>query len=107
MNTIKKHTILRHFLLLGVCAYVSFSIYTKIQSILDSDRTVLTEQIEFEAEENVEEEINFEDQLKVLAAQMEELFVNTDQKYMYYKNIHQYFISSYLEYDTPPPKHSC
>lgn len=107
MNKIKIHTILRYFLLLGVCTYVSFSIYTKIQSTLKVDNTVLVEQIEFDAEENVEEIIDFEDQFKILSMKGVEVFVNADQKYKCYKNIRQFSISSYLEYDTPPPKHSC
>ncbi len=71
------------------------------------DNTVLVEQIEFDVQENVEEQIHFEDQFKILSMQNVKLFVCVDQKYKCYKNIRQFSISSYLEYDTPPPKHSC
>lgn len=88
-------------------AYVAFSLYSKIQSSLDVDTTVLTEQIEFDAEENAEEEIDFEDEVKLQAMQFVELFIVSDQKYKCNKNIDQLSRSSYLEYDTPPPKLSC
>lgn len=108
MNKIKTHTILRYSLLVGMSAYVVFSVYNKIQSSLDIDNnTVLTEQIELDTEENTEEEIDFEDQFKTLTMQFSELFIVTDQKYKCCKNVRQFSISSYLEYDTPPPKLSC
>jgi hypothetical protein len=67
------------------------------------DTTILVEQIEFDAEE----EIDYEDQFKILSMQVVELFVNTDLEYKCYNNIRQFSISSYLEYDTPPPRYSC
>ena len=107
MNKVKTHTILRYSLLVGLLAYMSFSVYNKIQDTIDTNNIVFAEQIEFDAEENAEEEINFEDQLKVLTMHAAELFIHTDKRYKYYKNAHQYSISSYLEYDTPPPKLAC
>jgi hypothetical protein len=90
-----------------MCAYVAFSVYNKIQSSLDIENTILAEQIELDTEENTEEEIDFEDQFKTLTMQSAELFIVTDQKYKCCKNVRQFSISSYLEYDTPPPKLSC
>jgi hypothetical protein len=88
-------------------AYVAFSIYNEIQSSPDIDNTVLVEQIEFDTEENAKEEIDLEDEFKTLTMPSVDSFIVTDQKYKCYKNIHQFSISSYLEYDTPPPKLSC
>ncbi len=65
---------------------------------------MLVEQIEFDAEENLKVEINLEDELEVLTAKSIELLTIRSQESKYYKNIHQFPISSYLEHHTPPPK---
>ncbi|QHI37682.1 hypothetical protein IMCC3317_30630 [Kordia antarctica] len=90
-----------------MCAYVTFLVYNKIQSSFDIDAIVLTEQIEIDTEENTEKEIDFEDEIKLQTTHSVEVFISTDQEYKYYKNTHQFPLSSYVEHLTPPPKLSC
>ena len=92
--------------MVGICAYVTFLVYNKIESSLDIDTTMFTEQLELD-EEKTEKEIDFQDEVQLLTMQSVELSIITDQKYNYYNYTHQFSRSSYLEYDTPPPKRFC
>lgn len=92
---------------MGTCVYVTFLVYNKIQSSLDIDATVLTEQIEIDAEENAEEETDFENEIKLLATHAVEVCISTDQEYKYYKNTHQFLLSSHVKHFKLPPKLSC